>query len=347
MKATGSRTWGLEGVGPVSTSPLNASVHRTALFSGIEHDLALAERAIEASIASADPVLTDIATHLLKAGGKRIRPALAILAARMFRYDESQVMPVAAAIELIHMATLVHDDIIDRSVIRRGAPTVNARWGTPIAVLMGDYLYAKAFSLLADRNQPVILRIMADVVFEMSKGEIEQQQAIFNLALGEDDYMERIRRKTALFIAESCRLGAIVGGADHREVDALFRFGLNLGYAFQIVDDVLDFTSNVRQIGKPVGSDLRSGLITLPVLHALRHSPKAAAIRRMIETRSVDDAEVQAVTAHCEAAGSFAFARAQARAFHELASGALSELPASPMRDTLAQVADFVIARDY
>lgn len=317
------------------------------LFAEIEADLLRAEMAIEAALRTSDPLLAEVSTHLLRAGGKRLRPALVVTSARLFSDDGPMVMPIAAAVELIHMATLVHDDIVDRSSVRRGMPTVNARWGASTGVLMGDYLFARAFSLLAEQNRPAIVRIMADVVFEMSRGEIEQQQALFDLSLGEAAYWQRLRRKTALFIAESCRLGGMAGGASDQQAEALHHYGLNLGCAFQVIDDLLDFVASPAQLGKPVGSDLRSGLFTLPVLHALEHSPRRDRLRSLLSNQRLGDDEVRQVVHLCQESGSFDHARVQARHYHARSLEALLSLPPTPARDTLAKLADFVVNRDH
>lgn len=306
------------------------------------------EAAIEASLTTTDKFVQEVSTYYLKAGGKRIRPALVLLASQFPSNGHTgRVLPVAAAVELIHMATLVHDDVVDNATLRRGLPTVNAKWSNQVSVLTGDYLFAKAFSLLAQTGDNRLVRIMADVVFEMSQGELRQVATYFDADQTEQDYLNRIAQKTAYLIAECCRLGAIVGGADEEQIQALYDYGLNVGMSFQIADDLLDFHGNSRTTGKPVAEDLRCGILTMPVIHALAHSPRADELRAVIASRNVGEAEVAAVHECLESAGSFEYARHRARSYLNRAYAALEKVPELRSQLTLQLLADFVINRQF
>lgn len=305
------------------------------------------EAAIEAALVTRDRLVGEVSTHLLRAGGKRIRPALVLLAAKFPGYQLERVMPVAVAAELIHMATLVHDDVVDKAAVRRGMPTVNAQWNNQVSVLTGDYLFARAFSILAQTGNPRVVQRMAEVVFEMSRGELVQMASYFDLHQSEADYMERIGQKTAYLLAECCRVGAIMGGGDEAAAEALYQYGLGVGLSFQIVDDLLDYTGSARTVGKPVCGDLKMGILTLPVLHALSQSPRAGQLRDLIASRNIGDAEIARVKEILEAAGSFEYARQKADHYLQRALGELARVPDLASRQTLQVLADFVINRQF
>ncbi len=317
------------------------------LFSEVEGDLPKVEEAIEKALDTRHRLLLEVSTHLLKAGGKRLRPALVLLAAKFSQYQIERLMPVAAAVELIHMATLVHDDVVDSSTMRRGMPTVNAKWNKATSVLVGDYLFAKAFSLLAGEGNPRVVRVMADVVYQMSVGELQQMTGASDPDQTVDDYYDRIIKKTGLFIAESCRVGALVSGAAEEEAQALYNYGHGVGLGFQIIDDILDFTSNVRQLGKPVCSDLRGGIITLPVILALRGAPRKDELRRIVSSKNLMDGDVNQVVKILQESGSLEESYKIAKGFIKDAKAELKKLPKVPARATLEAVANFVVERKF
>ena len=216
--------------------------------------------------------------HLAESGGKRVRPVLSLLSAASLRGEPEPAIPVAVAAEMIHMATLVHDDVIDRAETRRGRKTVNQIWGNHVSVLAGDALLAKALIILVERTSGEIVRIMSDMIYRMCEGEIAQHASQHDMYQEEQEYFDRIEKKTALFFAACCKAGALMGGASAEQAEALWRYGRHLGMAFQVVDDLLDVSAEAQVVGKPVGNDLRSGILTLPVLHTLR--PKGTGERR-------------------------------------------------------------------
>ncbi|MCG0239980.1 MAG: polyprenyl synthetase family protein [Firmicutes bacterium] len=326
---------------------IRAQARPLELFAAIEPELRQVEAALEEALATRDRLVGEVSTHLLRAGGKRIRPALVLLSAKFPGSNPEKVIPVAVAVELIHMATLVHDDVVDNAHLRRGQPTVNAVWNNQVSVLTGDYLFAKSFALLAETGDPRVVRLMANVVYEMSKGELVQMASYFDVDQTEEDYLRRIAQKTGYLIAESCRLGALVAGAKPDQVEALYQYGLGIGLSFQIADDLLDFMGQAETMGKPVCGDLKEGILTLPVLHALRHPRYGEELRRLIQSRSIGDPEVQRVREILEAAGSFAYARRLARQYLDAALAHLDRVPELASREVLRTLADFVINRQF
>lgn len=331
----------------MTSQPLAGSLKRLDVFASIEEDLRQVEAAIEEALESSDELLAAVSTHLLRAGGKRIRPALVVLSSKFPGVDPERVVPVAVAVELLHMATLVHDDVVDNATLRRGRPTVNAAWSNQVAVLTGDYLFAKCFSMLAQTGNNRLVRLMADVVHEMSRGELAQMESYFDLGQTEEKYYQRIAQKTGYLIAESCRLGGIIAGVDEAEIDALYRYGMGIGLSFQIADDLLDFVGSQDQVGKPVCGDLKLGILTLPVIHALAHAPRRRELEAIIAGRQITDEMVEVVRSILEEAGSFEYARQRAEELVARAVAALDEVPNLASRDALRMLAEFVINRQF
>lgn len=236
----------------------------------VQQELAEVERHLLTVSQSPNELLTQVSSHLIEAGGKRLRPALYLLCSKGAKTDKERIF-VASALETIHMATLVHDDVIDVASTRRGVTTANIIWGNHVAVLSGDYLFSKAFSILAELEKPIYVKEVADLVFKLCEGEILQIKDNFRMDQTLDDYFLRIKKKTADFLAVSCQLGGVTANLAKEDVLKLEKYGHSLGMAFQITDDVLDFTATSEQLGKPVASDLRNGIITLPVHYALKH----------------------------------------------------------------------------
>jgi heptaprenyl diphosphate synthase len=331
----------------VTSQPLAARVKTLDLFATIADDLRMVESAIEDALATRGDLLAEVSTHLLRAGGKRIRPALVLLSNKFPGAQLEPAIAVSMAVELIHMATLVHDDVVDKGMMRRGMPTVNAKWSNQVSVLTGDYLFAKAFAVLAETGNPHVVKIMADVVFEMSRGELAQIASYFQVDQTEADYYERIAQKTGFLIAECCRMGAITAGVDEPQSQALYDYGMGVGLCFQIADDLLDFHGSAAKVGKPVCGDLKAGILTLPVIHGLQHSPHASELRNLIAGRIITDADIVRVKEILEDAGSFAYAKAKADVHLAQAIASLRAVPDLATRSALEVVADFVINRQF
>ena len=231
------------------------------------------------------PWLSEQLSYILKETGKGIRPALTLLSGKLYHYDLTYLLPMAVSVELMHTATLVHDDAIDKASMRRGQATINSIWGDEIAILMGDYLFAKAGEFVADTQTPQVIKLFSQTLGTISSGEISQFRTAFVLNQDREHYLHRIYGKTASLFSLSTQSGAILGRAPEEPVAIMKEYGDNLGMAFQIVDDILDFTSTATAMGKPVGSDLLQGTLTLPALMLLERYPKDNPVAKLFETR--------------------------------------------------------------
>ena len=324
-----------------------------ALLDGIANELAQVEERLRAETrASEVGAVRDIGNHTLLAGGKRLRPALAVLCARVVGrdYPAERAARAGAAAEMIHMATLMHDDVVDESRERRGKPTANAVFGNAITVLTGDFLLAKGISLLAGNDDNLhVVRVFSDVTVAMAEGEVLQAAVAHDVEITLATYEEIIGRKTARFLAGCCETGGMLGGATASERAALRAYGYDLGIAFQIADDLLDLSGDPQKTGKPLGTDLRDGRVTLPLIHALQHaSPEdqarlRAALSSSTQITEADIALVAALVARgggFEAARQFAYERAECAARH------LCAFADSPYKTTLTRLARYVVGRD-
>ncbi|MGM8211621.1 heptaprenyl diphosphate synthase component II [Virgibacillus sp. W0430] len=240
------------------------------IYSYLKKDLAEIERALRQVIQADHPVLREASIQLLQAGGKRIRPVFVLLSGQFGTFDIERIKKVALSLELIHMATLVHDDVVDDAELRRGKPTIKHHYGNRVAMYTGDYILARALENITTIENPAIHQILSQTLVEVVEGEIEQIQGKYNWDQHIRDYFRRIKRKTALLIATSCKIGAIATGVSEKDAQKLYQYGYNIGMSFQIIDDILDFTATNKELGKPTGSDLLQGNVTLPVLFALR-----------------------------------------------------------------------------
>lgn len=329
------------------TRPLAAP----SLLACITDDLERVEERLAGETRSPVAAVRDISGHTLLAGGKRLRPALAVLAARAVgrAYPAERVHAAAAAAEMIHMATLMHDDVVDESHERRGQPTANAVFGNGITVLTGDFLLAKSISLLAHNDDNLqIVRVFADVTVAMAEGEVLQAAVAHDLEITPATYEEIIDRKTARFLAGCCETGGMLGGASAAQRTALRAYGYELGIAFQIADDLLDLLGDPKKTGKPLGTDLRDGRVTLPLIHTLQYADSAdrAQLRAALSGCEITDADTSTITALILRYGGFDAARRVAETRGDRAVTHLSRFAASPYRDTLERLARFVIGRD-
>lgn len=320
-----------------------------ALFRVIQADLAVLEERLLQAVASPVPLIKEVGTHLVASGGKRLRPALFLLAARSGpAFDRERAMPLAVALELIHMASLVHDDVIDSADTRRGTPTANAKWSNQVAILSGDYLFAQAFSLVAGQHygEPIALRLAA-LVRELASGEILQDSTLFQAEHEIAEYEARIEKKTANFLALCCEMGAIVSGAAADVAKGLYLYGHAIGMAFQITDDLLDVIGDEAKLGKPAGNDIRQGVVTLPVLRALQTSPEREALAAILRDRQMSEAMVARALAIVRSSDGVAFAKARAEAQLWRAKEALPAYIPAAVRETFIQAADYIGRRDF
>lgn len=307
------------------------------------------DRHLKMELASQVPLMQEVIDHLTDRAGKKLRPKLVYLCGNCGgedrRPDPAALRDVATAVELIHLASLVHDDIIDRSKTRRGSPTVNALWGNHVSVLAGDYLFAKAFNLLTRHNQYGVVEIASKTIGIMCEGEIEQASQAYDCDLSLEDYFRRAERKTAQLLAASCRVGATVSRAPRELQDALEVYGRQLGYAYQIVDDLLDLTANRKVLGKPVGADLRQGILTLPVIFLLQDKAWRARLAPLIGARAVTAPVIAQVRKGLRESGAIDRSFAVARQCVTQARQALAAAPEGPERSVLDALAEYILVR--
>src|SRR5688572_10856075 len=334
------------GVNPTAQKP-SASV-LAQLFEPIRDDLREVEREFARHVQSQIAVIPAIGNYVQDSGGKRIRPAVLLMAARMAGYTGERAVLYASVIEFIHTATLVHDDIIDEAELRRGREAVHTRWGNHLTVLFGDFLYLKSMSLALTQDSLEIIRLLCDVTLRIVEGEIYQLTKNGVVELSEEEHFDIVRRKTAYLFAGCAKIGGMLGPTTREQQEALWDYGYNIGMAFQIVDDLLDFTGEETALGKPVGGDLREGKMTLPVIHLLSRGDARGEtlIRKIMQERSVtldEWREVRTLLAHSR---SIDYAYSTAVEFVECAKKALKAFPPSAERDALMFLPDYVLSRD-
>jgi octaprenyl-diphosphate synthase len=315
----------------------------------VKDDLAKVEREISLeSVASVDAVTT-IGRYLQGGGGKRLRPIMALLASKLVGEITDGSIRMAAVVEMIHTATLVHDDVIDFAETRRGRPSSNTIWGNHTCVLAGDWLYMQAFQMAVRERNFHVLDLLIALTQMMVEGELLQLERIGKIAVSEADYMELVDRKTASLFSACARLGALMGGACESTEARLGEFAWNLGIAFQLVDDVLDFTAREKTLGKPVGSDLREGKVTLPLIYALEDA--SIEERRMVEavlkSANYDQIPFGQIRRLIEQHRGFERANERAQSFTEKARSIIAEFPESPAQRALAALTDLVTDRDH
>jgi octaprenyl-diphosphate synthase len=282
-------------------------------------------------------------------GGKRVRPALLLLASRLSGFRGERAVTLASTVEFIHTASLLHDDIIDEATTRRGRRSVNSRWGNDITVLLGDFLYTKAMAMALSQDNLRILRLLSDVTLRLIEGEILEIEHNGNMAVTVEDHLDTIRRKTADLFAACTRIGAILGSVGEAREAALADYGLNLGLCFQMVDDLLDFTAEEKTLGKPVANDLREGKVTLPMIFLLRHGGAAAEakVRTVLEDRAFSRVSRDDLVRLARDCGALEEARAMAERCADEARASLLAFEPSPYREALEALPGFILARDH
>ena len=335
--------------GPTITLEEEARISALRIFSLIANELQQVEIEFERQARSNVQVIDYLGEYLRASGGKRVRPALTILSNYAVGGEGARYKSIrmATVMEFLHTATLVHDDIIDHAETRRNRPTVNALYGNETAVLMGDWLYMSAFETsLAERSLP-ILDILTRVTRKMTEGELLQLTFLGKAEITEEHYLDVLKRKTAYLFSASCEIGGILGGADDRQQTALRDYGLNLGTAFQLVDDLLDFTSNDDVLGKAAGADLLGGKVTLPLIYLMEAEPQMAEpVRNVLRTGDYSEAPRAEILQAISRTGALDRARRVADDFAESARSALDCLPESPYSDSLRALPTYVLDRD-
>lgn len=308
-------------------------------------ELLLVEERLKQTIDKAQGMIRQSCSQLLSSGGKRLRPLLTLQSGMCFGPLNTATIQASVAAELIHMASLIHDDVIDHSDLRRGLPTINSQQGNLAAVLTGDYLFAEAFHILSSNQLLESMNYLVEAIQAMCTGEVDQANRQFDISVSEKDYFERISRKTGILLASSCRSGAATAGASPEDIDRLGNFGMHLGYAYQIIDDLLDFTGNPQQTGKPVAADLINGHITLPIIYLLEHplyGPWAAEFLQNKPTSEKIPKIIQALISSEALDEAFSTALTCV----ETALSYLEEISACPSKTVLTQLASKVLYRN-
>jgi octaprenyl-diphosphate synthase len=318
------------------------------MFEPIREDLREVEREFTRHVQSQVAIIPDIGNYVKDSGGKRIRPAVLLMAARMAGYTGERAVLYASVIEFIHTATLVHDDIIDESELRRGREAAHTRWGNHVTVLFGDFLYLKSMSLALTQDSLDIIRLLCDVTLRIVEGEIYQLTKNGVVDLTQEEHLDIVRRKTAYLFAGCAKIGGMLGPTTREQQDALWEYGYNIGMAFQIVDDLLDFTGEEAALGKPIGGDLREGKMTLPVIHLLASgdSQADALVRKITRDRGASPQEWRELRTALGRSRSIDYARSAAVEFVERAKQALRVFPLSDAREALMFLPDYVLSRD-
>ncbi len=319
------------------------------IYARLRKDIAYIEQELDETVRSDHALLSEASLHLLKAGGKRIRPVFVLLAGELGSYQLNRLKHVAVALECIHMASLVHDDVIDNANTRRGQLTVKSKWDNRIAMYTGDYIFAKALTVITELEQPEIHNILSKAIVQMSIGEMEQVRDFFNLNQSVRHYLLRIRRKTALLIAISCQLGALAADVPIEVCRKLYSFGYNVGMAFQITDDLLDVCGTAKQLGKPPGSDVRQGNITLPVLLALEEPELRPVLLQELNRIEAHggDTNVDVFIQTIRKSQGLKRAEQLADRYIEKAKAALKDIPNGQTKKNLLDIARFVGHRSY
>lgn len=308
----------------------------------LKKDLSVIEESLTEAIQADHPILRQASTQLLEAGGKRIRPIFVLLSSQLNVSDIDQVKEVAATLELIHMATLVHDDVIDESELRRGMPTIKTTYGNKVAMYTGDYILARSLEKISEIKDPRVHQILSNALVGVCVGEIEQIKDQYNVDQPIWTYFRRIKRKTALLIATSCQLGAIVGGASDQVVKQMYTYGYCIGMSYQMIDDILDFTATERDLGKPTGNDLVQGNITLPIFFAKRDH----AFHQLLTTHCTNEIEMKAhiepILSALHETDAIEQSYAVSDQYLQKALDALTDIPESRAKKTLYSIATYI-----
>ena len=313
----------------------------------LKDDIRRVEAQFRLDLDSRVPLIRKVGEYVLASGGKRIRPMLLLLCARLTGYQGAAHIGLASVVEFIHTATLLHDDVVDSAVLRRGQDSANAVWGNEASVLVGDFLFAKSFSIMVRNGSLDILRALSDATTQMAEGEVLQLISTCDLALDEERYIEVVRNKTAVLLAAACRSGAILGDAAAEQQEALAAYGMDLGIAFQFMDDALDYVADQEEFGKARGHDLQEGKVTLPLIHALRQcsDQERSRVENIVDQEELPQDDLDYVIALIDKYEGIRFTRERAAIFVEQAKARLEVFAAGPIKEALEILADYVVSR--
>jgi octaprenyl-diphosphate synthase len=329
--------------------PVISTINTMAdVWEAYRHELDGVEDRVRQNLDSSVALVNTVAAQILSGGGKRVRPLLLLLSARLCGYADKEHHQLGSLVEYIHTATLLHDDVVDEADLRRGKRTARRVWGNQISILVGDYLYTRAMCRVVEFRSQGINEVLAEACKKMAEGEVLQLYYNGNPAIPENEYIKIVEHKTAGLIAAACRMGGILAEASEAQQEALFRFGQYLGIAFQVADDTLDYTANGASLGKTIGQDLRQGKATLPLLHLLKHCSEQDAhmIKDRMETRTLSSADLERILFLMNEYGSITYAMDRARAYITAAKRELDLFEDNPARRALAVSADYMITRD-
>jgi octaprenyl-diphosphate synthase len=320
---------------------------KETILASVQNDLEDIERALAENLKPYLPLVSHVANYIMFSGGKRIRPLLMVLAARLCGYKGDYDKTLSVVFEYLHAATLLHDDLVDGADVRRGNPVANSVWGNPATVLVGDFLLARSIAIAAQTNRVPIIEVLAQTTAKMSEGEIHQLLHRGDLSVEEADYMAIIERKTACLIQGACQVGALLADAPDGHVQTLSNYGYHLGIAFQMADDLLDYTADASEFGKAVGTDLREGKLTLPMIHALARTDTKdrRRLEALIGNEDMTPSDVAEALDLIEGSGSIEYTKDRARDHIDKAKTFLNPFSVSGTRIVLGQLADYVLVR--
>jgi octaprenyl-diphosphate synthase len=313
----------------------------------LKDDLQGVERQFREDLASDVPLIRKVGEYVLASGGKRVRPMLLLLAARLAGYQGQNHVGLASVVEFIHTATLLHDDVVDGASLRRGNASANSIWGNEASVLVGDFLFAKSFSIMVRAGNLEVLKALSDATTMMAEGEVLQLVSTCDLDVDEERYITVVRNKTAVLMAAACQCGGILAGVDAAREEALSEIGMELGIAFQFMDDALDYVADQNEFGKERGQDLAEGKMTLPLIHALRHctAEERERVAEIIELDDLDNGHIDYVVALIHRYDGISYTSGRAAELVKSAKQRLEVFPRTPARDALCQLADYVVGR--
>jgi octaprenyl-diphosphate synthase len=313
----------------------------------IGEELKLVEQQFRKDLQSDVPLIRKVGEYVLSSGGKRVRPALLLLSARLCGYSSDKAVPLASVIEFIHTATLLHDDVVDSATLRRGLASANTLWGNEASVLVGDFLFSKSFSLMVGVGSLDILKVLSDATTVIAEGEVMQLLCTGDIDLTEEQYINVVRSKTAILMSAACEAGAILGGAPPEQRQALADFGMDLGIAFQLMDDILDYVATEEEFGKSIGHDLEEGKITLPLIHTLRNcnSSERDIIAAVVEQDEMSLDDFRSVSGLVKEYGGIACTVDSARFYIDRCKSHLDLFTPTPVHEALLSLSDYVVTR--
>jgi octaprenyl-diphosphate synthase len=335
-------------INQVDKSQIKKIPYIQELYRDISKDLRDVEEKLKLFTMSPNKIISEISAYLFQSSGKRIRPALLILCAKLRGYKGKEHIVMSSLVEIIHTASLLHDDIIDNSEVRRGRESVHSRWGPNITVLLGDYLYIKTINHSLESKHKQIVQILTDISSKMIEGELDEYYVSWNLDIDENDYLDIINKKTASLFSASCRIGGILGMASEEEENALAEFGTNLGMIFQIVDDLLDYIGDEHTMGKPVLSDLREGRITLPLIYTLNNDGQEnrKRITKLLKGKELNTASLDQILNIVRSNGALDYSKKKAQEYSVHSKTLIQKMPPSIYRDALSLFPDYILNRN-